>query len=168
VPDEPWSVLHIQLEVESAAAFDRITLDHIDRTLRRQDNGAWGNMWRRTRFISGIDLVQSQRFRRRAMELMDRFFSGVDVVIGPNFAGPMLLVTNFTGHPCLALRAGFRDMPTRPTPLDPPNNDPNAPKFRVPHAVSLWAPLFEETALITVGRALERELGVAGEHPTLT
>ncbi|GIL39015.1 amidase [Roseiterribacter gracilis] len=168
LPDQPWDLLRMQLEVEAAAAFERITLDHIDRTLRQQGDNAWGNTWRRARFASAVDYVQSQRFRRRAMELMDGVFSDVDAMIGPNFAGSMLVVTNFTGHPCLAMRAGFRDLATRPTPLDPPNNDPAAPKFRVPHAISLWAPLFEETALITVGRALEQALGVAQERPNLS
>jgi Asp-tRNA(Asn)/Glu-tRNA(Gln) amidotransferase A subunit family amidase len=79
----------------------------------------------------------------------------------------MLLITNFTGHPSLTVRAGFRELASRPTALDPPNNDPAAPKFRVPHAISLWAPLFEEGTLIAVGRALERELGVAAERPKL-
>ncbi|MDB5365047.1 MAG: Amidase [Rhodospirillales bacterium] len=167
IPDQPWNVLLTQLEVEAATAFEKITLDHKDRTMRAQGNGNWPNNWRRARFISGVDYVQSQRFRRRAMEMMDGVFQNVDAMIGPNYAGSMLLITNFTGHPCLALRAGFRELASRPTALDPPNNDPAAAKFRVPHAISLWAPLFEEGTLITVGRALERELGVASERPKL-
>ncbi len=34
--------------------------------------------------------------------------------------------------------------------------------------LSLWSNLFEEGKLIQVGRALEAELGVASERPTLT
>ncbi len=99
LPDQPWNVLQLQLEVESASAFERVTLDHVDRSLRRQDNNAWANNWRRARFISAVDYVQSQRFRRRTMEIMDGVFSDVDAMIGPNFAGSMLLITNFTVIP---------------------------------------------------------------------
>ena len=47
------------------------------------------------------------------MQDMAQAFERVDAMIGPCLAGPMLIITNFTGHPSLALRCGFRRSPTR-------------------------------------------------------
>jgi Asp-tRNA(Asn)/Glu-tRNA(Gln) amidotransferase A subunit family amidase len=78
----------------------------------------------------------------------------------------MLTLTNFTGHPSLALRAGFEEITPRPL-FNHPENDSDETLHRVPRSVSLWSSLFEEGKLITVGRALEAELGVATERPAL-
>jgi hypothetical protein len=37
----------------------------------------------------------------------------------------------------------------------------------VPHAISILAPLFDEAAALSLGRALERSLGVAEARPSL-
>ena len=95
------------------------------------------------------------------------FFSQVDVVFGPSFGTPMLTLTNFTGHPSLALRAGFEEITPRPL-FDHPENDTDETLHRIPRSVSLWSNLFEEGKLITVGRALEAQLGVSGERPQLS
>ncbi|MFM2045695.1 MAG: hypothetical protein RLY86_4271 [Pseudomonadota bacterium] len=166
LPDLPVDPLLTTLVVEAAAAFEALTLSGGDDSLRWQGDNAWPNTWRAARFIPAIDLIQTDRLRRRWMQAMDRVFQDVDVIAGPNFAGGMLLVTNMTGHPQLALRAGFADLPTRPTALDTPGPaDPAAPRTRVPRAFSLWAPLFEERRLVALGRLLEAELGVWAERP---
>jgi len=159
----PLNALTIQLESEAAAAFERLTLDEIDDQLQWQDDAAWPNTFRRARFASAVDLVNAGRVRRRAMEMMHDRFAGVDAVLGPNFAGGMLLLTNFTGQPQLAFRSGFADTPARTLFGQPV--DPDGPLYRTPMATSLWAPLFEEGRLIALGHALERELGVAQERP---
>ena len=90
-------------------------------------------------------------------------FSNVDAVIGPNFAGAMLVITNFTGHPCLAFRSGFINQRTRTIFGSTANEDEN--EYRVPYASTLWGPLFEEGNLVALGRAIEERLGVADERP---
>jgi Asp-tRNA(Asn)/Glu-tRNA(Gln) amidotransferase A subunit family amidase len=40
-----------------------------------------------------------------------------------------------------------------------------SPPRRVPHGVTLIGRLFDEGTLAQAGMALEREFGVAGEHP---
>ena len=85
----------------------------------------------------------------------------------------MLVATNFTGHPCLHLRAGFVDLPTRSDPwlsetgfvTGRPENDDRT--FKVPRGVSLWSGLLEEGRLLNLGLALEAALGVAGRRPGL-
>ena len=96
---------------------------------------------------------------------MHEAFEGIDLVIGPNFSSGMLTPTNFTGHPCLVMRAGFQD--TRPRSIFGQPQDETASTARTPIAISMWAPLFQENTLLSFGAALEDALGVAGERPSL-
>lgn len=169
VPEVPSGPLVLALLVEAAAAFEELTLTDQDDTLVWQDDAAWPNGFRMTRFVSAIDYVQIDRMRRALMAQMHTFFEGVDVVVGGNFAGGLLTGTNFTGQPQLALRAGFAQTATRDLFDAPQDKEPDgAPALvRTPQAVSLWAGLFEERRLIQAGRALEARLGVADERPPL-
>ena len=167
LPDLPVDEITPALGVESAAAFEELTLSGRDDLLRRQIDNAWPNSFRESRFFSAVDLVQADRLRRRVMQEAHQFFSQVDVVFGPSFGTPMLTLTNFTGHPSLALRAGFEEITPRSL-FNHPENDTDETLHRIPRSVSLWSNLFEEGKLITIGRALEAELGVAGERPPLS
>jgi len=162
----PWpqtnfeSLIEIVL-VEAAAAFADLTLSNKDDDLVWQDDDAWPNTWRAARFVSAVDYVQIDRLRRRLMQEMAAAFEGFDALIGPHFAGGALLATNATGHPQLALRAGFSQRAA--------NNGDEASEgretFRAPRGISLWADLFEERKIIALGAALERALAVAGARP---
>ena len=81
------------------------------------------------------------------------------------FAGGMLVITNYTGHPQLAFRSGFSDQASR-TIFGGAQEEGERPTFRVPQTTSLWAPLFEEGRIIALGREIERRLGVADERPS--
>ena len=163
VDDKPWGALLIQLEAEAAAAFEHLTLEDLDDRLRWQEDRAWPNTWRRARFASAVDLVNADRLRREAMEMMAQRFDGLDAVIGPNFAGSMLVITNYTGHPQLAFRSGFVDQPTRT--IFGEAADESGETYSVPYASSLWGPLFDEGVVIALGAALEERLGVADVRP---
>lgn len=97
---------------------------------------------------------------------------GIVTLVGPFETGPMLVASNFTGHPCLHLRAGFNRFPTRdrrtltdgPVPTDAA---PDAPVFEVPQGISLWGRLFDEGRLLSLGIALERVLGVVDLRPDI-
>ena len=101
------------LYAEAAAAFEELTLSDVDDTLTWQDDGAWPNTFRKARFLSAVDHVQLDRLRYQVMLALDELFAKVDAVIGPFMTGPMLVASNFTGHPCLHLRAGFVELATR-------------------------------------------------------
>ena len=45
--------------------------------------------------------------RRKVANEMARLFSEVDLLLVPSLRDEMLVITNFTGHPSLTLRAGF-------------------------------------------------------------
>ncbi|RMF69563.1 MAG: amidase, partial [Alphaproteobacteria bacterium] len=160
LPDWPYSALFSVVEVEAAAAFQELTLSGRDDLMVWQDDEAWPNTWRRAHFFPAVDFVNAQRFRRRIMKMMweklDR--AGIDALISPNYAGNLLVITNFTGHPCLTLPAGFIETPTRTGFGNA--QDEHAPRFTVPRNVTLWGPLFREDRLLAIGMRLEQALGL--------
>jgi Asp-tRNA(Asn)/Glu-tRNA(Gln) amidotransferase A subunit family amidase len=164
-PELPFAALNQLVTIEAAAAFSQLTLSNADDTLKWQDDAAWPNSWRRARLFPAVEKVQLERLRRQTMQAFDDLFGKVDALIGPNYAGGALVATNATGHPSLAVKAGFIEAPTRGLRDEPV--DPTGPKYRVPRTVSLWSRLFREDVLITLGRALEDNLGVADQHPPL-
>ena len=167
LPDLPYDALRHLLFAEAAAAFEELTLDGTDDTLARQDPGAWPNSFRKARFLSAVDHIQLDRLRRRVMQEMDALFRRVDVLLAPAMTGPMTVIGNMTGHPCLTLRAGFTELRTRQMPafLHAEIKEADGPAHTVPHAVTIVAPLFQEAAALTLGRALEAAWAVAGRRP---
>jgi Asp-tRNA(Asn)/Glu-tRNA(Gln) amidotransferase A subunit family amidase len=173
LPPLPYEALMNMVYAEAAAAFEDLTLSDLDDTLKWQDDGAWPNTFRKARFLSAVDHVQLDRLRYQVMLALDELFGTVDAVIGPFMTGPMLIASNFTGHPCLHLRAGFLELATRGAAslgsgkLTTGEPEAAGRTFKVPHGVSLWGRLFEEGPILNLGMALERELGVAPVRPEL-
>ena len=165
LPALPYELLTPLVFLEAAAAFSELTLSHRDEELRWQADRAWPNTWRRAHLFPAVEMVQLERLRRRVMEQLDPFFAGLDALIGPVSAPGMLVATNATGHPCLALKAGFIERPTRG--IDDLPVNPHGRKHRVPRAICLWSPLFREDILTSLGRALESTLGVTDQNPAI-
>lgn len=172
LPDLPYGALINILYAEAAAACEELTLSDLDDTLTWQDDGAWPNTFRKARFLSAVDHVQLDRLRYRVMKALHEVFTGqVDLMIGPFMTGPMLVATNFTGHPCLHLRAGFEDLRTRGKAslgagkLVTGEIEEEGRTFTVPQGISLWGGLFNEGPMLNFGMALERLLGVAERRP---
>jgi Asp-tRNA(Asn)/Glu-tRNA(Gln) amidotransferase A subunit family amidase len=168
IPDWPYDSLDVILFAEGAAAFEELTLSHQVDQLKAQVPDAWPNIFRQSRFLSAVDYVQADRFRRKVAEEMARVFSQVDVLLVPSLRDEMLTLTNFTGHPSLTLRAGFVEVSVARSDWAPDPNKP-LPKFspprRVPHGVTLIGRLFDEGTLGSVGIALERAFDVMKERP---
>ena len=80
--------------------------------------------------------------------MMAERFEGVEAIIGPSFAGSLLLITNHTGHPSLTLRAGLREDGT-------------------PRGITMIGRRFDEGTLLCLGMAVERELDVWHARPAL-
>jgi Asp-tRNA(Asn)/Glu-tRNA(Gln) amidotransferase A subunit family amidase len=165
LPDIRYNLLTPLVFLEAAAAFSELTLTHRDEELKWQADQAWPNTWRRAHLFPAVEMVQIERLRRQAMVALDGFFDGIDAMIGPAFGGDSLVATNATGIPCLVMKAGFLELPTRR--IDDKPENANGPRHRVPRAICLWSALFREDVLITLGRALEGALGVADENPPL-
>jgi len=168
IPDWPYDSLDVILFAESAAAFEEITLNGAVGQLKVQTPDAWPNTFRQSRFLSAVDFVQADRFRRKVAMEMARVFSEVDLLLVPSLRDEMLTITNFTGHPSLTLRAGFVEVSEARSDWAPDPSRP-LPKFspprRVPHGVTLIGRLFNEGTVGRAGMALERAFGVAEEHP---
>jgi Asp-tRNA(Asn)/Glu-tRNA(Gln) amidotransferase A subunit family amidase len=168
IPDWPYDSLNAIIFAESAAAFEELTLSHQVDQLRVQTPDAWPNTFRQSRFISAVDFVQADRFRRAVAQQMQQVLSQVDLLLVPSLRDEMLTIGNFTGLPSLTMRAGFVEIsgarsdwapdPAQPLPhFDPPR--------RVPHGVTLIGRLFDEGTIARVGLALERALNVSDERP---
>ncbi len=168
IPDWPYDSLNLILFAEAAAAFEELTLSGGLNQLKMQVPDAWPNIFRQSRFLSAVDLVQADRLRRKVAMEMARVFSQVDLLLVPSLRDEILVITNATGHPSLTLRAGFVEVSEARSDWAPDPANP-LPKFnpprRVPHGVTLIGRLFGEGTIGRVGLALEREFGVAAERP---
>ena len=65
IPDWPYDSLQLILFAEAAAAFEELTLTHGVDQLKMQVPDAWPNTFRQARFLSAVDFVQTDRFRRK-------------------------------------------------------------------------------------------------------
>ena len=168
IPDWPYDSLQLILFAEGAAAFEELTLSGRLKELKMQVPDAWPNSFRQSRFLSAVDFVQADRFRRSVAQEMARIFSQVDLLLVPSLRDEMLTITNFTGHPSLTLRAGFIEVSQARSDWAPDPAHP-LPKFspprRVPHGVTLIGRLFDEGTIGRAGIALEQAFNVASERP---
>jgi Asp-tRNA(Asn)/Glu-tRNA(Gln) amidotransferase A subunit family amidase len=168
IPDWPYDSLNLILFAESAAAFEDLTLSGGVNELKAQVPDAWPNIFRQSRFLSAVDFVQADRFRRKVAEEMARVFSRVDLLLVPSLRDEMLVITNFTGHPSLTLRAGFVEVSEARSDWAPDPQHPLpklSPPQRVPHGVTLIGRLFDEGTLGSAGLALEKIFGVREQRP---
>jgi len=168
LPEWPYDSLDLILFAEAAAAFEHLTLSGGVRELKMQVADAWPNSFRQSWFLSAVDFVSTDRFRRMVAEQMGRIFSQVDLLLVPSLRDEMLTITNFTGQPSLTLRAGFVEVSEARSDWAPDPAHP-LPKFspprRVPYGVTLIGRLFDEGTMCEAGLALEHAFGVASERP---
>jgi len=138
------STLSFILSVEAAAAFDDLTRskDIADPSLN-----TWPNTFRTHRYVPAVEYIRAQRARTLLMHEMDTLMSQYDVFITPTQSSSLGL-TNLTGHPALALRAGFYE---------------NAPV-----ELMITGRLYDEATVLRVGLAYERATDWHARMPTLT
>ena len=91
------------LSVEAAAAFDDLTRskDIADPSLN-----TWPNTFRTHRYVPAVEYIRAQRARTLVMREMDQLMSQYDAFLSSTTSRTLGL-TNLTGHPAVALRAGF-------------------------------------------------------------
>jgi len=168
LPDWSYDALNVILFAEGAAAFEELTIDHRVDQLKAQVPDAWPNVFRSARFLSAVDFVQADRMRRKVAVEMARIFGEVDLLLVPSLRDEMLVISNNTGHPSLTLRTGSVSVSEARSDWAPDPAHPLttfSPPRRVPYGVTLIGRLFDEGTIARVGVALERHVGVAGEHP---
>jgi Asp-tRNA(Asn)/Glu-tRNA(Gln) amidotransferase A subunit family amidase len=169
LPDWPYDSLQLILFAEAAAAFEDLTLSGGLPQLKAQVPDAWPNLFRQARFLSAVDFVQADRFRRSVAQEMARIFSQVDLLLVPSLRDEMLTITNFTGHPSLTFRTGFVEVAEARSDWAPDPAHP-LPKFspprRVPHGVTLIGRLFDEGTIGRAAIAMERASNVFAARPS--
>ena len=168
LPDWPYDSLNVILFAESAAAFEELTLDDKLAELRAQVPDAWPNTFRQSRFLSAVDFVQTDRFRRKVAQHMAHIFTQVDLLLVPSLRDEGLVIGNFTGYPSITLRAGFVEVSEARSDWapDPQHRLPRfSPPRRVPHGVTLIGRLFDEGTLAQAGMALEKAFAVSAQRP---
>ena len=168
LPNWPYDSLNLILFAEGAAAFEELTLSHRVDQLKMQVLDAWPNLFRQARFLSAVDFVQTDRFRRKVCEEMARIFSQVDVLLVPSLRDEMLAISNNTGHPSITLRTGFVQVSQARSDWAPDPQNP-LPKFstprRVPHGVTFIGRLFDEGTTAQAALSLEHHFNVASQRP---
>jgi Asp-tRNA(Asn)/Glu-tRNA(Gln) amidotransferase A subunit family amidase len=146
LPSLPARPLLLTLNAEAAAAFDELTRSDRDSLLRRQDASAWPNAFRSSRFIPAVEYIQANRVRRLLQEEMHRMLAGVDVYVAPSFGGANLVITNLTGHPCVAVPDGFLD-------------------DKSPASITFCGRMYGEAAVLEVARAYQQATPWDERHP---
>jgi Asp-tRNA(Asn)/Glu-tRNA(Gln) amidotransferase A subunit family amidase len=146
LPARPVQALRIILDAEAAASFDELTRSGKVAMLRGQGPGAWPNSFRSARFIPAVEYLEANRVRRLLQMDMSELLRGVDAYVSPAFAGSNLLVTNLTGHPCVAVPDGFMPDST-------------------PTSITFCAPMYGEAAALEVARAYQEATPWDKRHP---
>jgi Asp-tRNA(Asn)/Glu-tRNA(Gln) amidotransferase A subunit family amidase len=95
------------LNAEAATAFDDLTREGGVNQLKDQGAGAWPNSFRSSRLIPAVEYIRAQRARTLLIREFERFLDDWDVLVSPPYAGPILTITNLTGHPQVVVPCGF-------------------------------------------------------------
>ncbi len=97
------SMINFILTTEGAAAFDDLTRS---KDINDPSLGTWPNAFRTHRFVPAVEYIRAQRARTLLIREMDVLMSRYDAFITPTQSASLGL-TNLTGHPAVALKAGF-------------------------------------------------------------
>jgi Asp-tRNA(Asn)/Glu-tRNA(Gln) amidotransferase A subunit family amidase len=137
------STIGFVLTTEGAAAFDDLirSKDANDPSLN-----TWPNQFRTHRFVPAVEYIRAQRARTLLIREMEKFMSQYDVFLSPT-GSASLGVTNLTGHPAIALKAGFID--NRPVEL------------------MITGRLYDEATVLRVALAYERGTDWHNQNPKL-
>ncbi|MFW6200705.1 MAG: amidase [Gemmatimonadota bacterium] len=142
----PTEALRVILFAEAGAAFDQLTRSERIDELGRQDEGAWPNVFRAARFIPAVEYIQANRIRTRILRELETSLEGVDALVTPSYADPVLLMTNLAGHPAVLVPNGFEDDGT-------------------PVGITFVGRLWGEADILALARAYQDETGFHRSRP---
>jgi len=135
------------LSAEAAAAFDELTVSGRDELLVRQGRGYWPVSFRTARFTPAVEYIQANRLRTQLIADMDKVFDQVDVYLNPSWGSPSLGITNYTGHPCVALPNGFIE--------------------GTPTSITFTGKLFGEAEILRLAKVFQDATDFEDRHPGL-
>ena len=131
------------LSTEGAAAFDDLTRSP---QIKDETLNSWPNSFRTHRFVPAVEYIRAQRARTLLMQQMDAVMSKFDAFISATNSSSLSL-TNLTGHPAVALKAGF--------------------VANLPIEIMVTGRLYDEATMLRVALAYERATKWHTMHPTL-
>ncbi|CAN5781597.1 amidase [soil metagenome] len=133
------------LGVEAAAAFDELTRSDRDELMVPEpERSSWPNTFRTARFVPAVEYLNANRVRTLVMQATHEAMRDVDVFITP--CSSILLLTNLTGHPQVAMPSGFTDEGT-------------------PVSISFVGQLFGEADVLRVAQAWQDATGFHLKYP---
>jgi Asp-tRNA(Asn)/Glu-tRNA(Gln) amidotransferase A subunit family amidase len=136
--------INFVLGTEAAAAFDDLTRSP---GITDDSLGTWPNTFRTHRFVPAVEYIRAQRVRTLLIREMDKLMSEYHVILSPT-ASASLGITNLTGHPAVAVRAGF--------------------VANAPVELMLTGRLYDEATTLRVALAYERATKWNAVRPSLT
>ncbi|MEO8359093.1 MAG: amidase [Vicinamibacteria bacterium] len=151
LPDFPSDGLYAIHNAEAGAMFDDITRNAEIDTLEGQGPSDRSTQLRASRFISAVDYLRAQRVRTLMLDATDAMFDKVDVFLAPP-SSDSLNITNLTGHPAIALPAGFIKSDTG---------------IEMPQSIMLTGRIDDEATLLDAALAFERETPWHARRPPL-
>jgi Asp-tRNA(Asn)/Glu-tRNA(Gln) amidotransferase A subunit family amidase len=137
-------MLSFILGTEAAAAFDDLTRS---KDINDPSLNTWPRTFRTSRFVPAVEYIRAQRARTLLIQETETLMSQYDVFLSSTNSQSLGL-TNLTGHPAIAVKAGFfKDQP-----------------------IMLMATgrLYDEATLLRVALAFERATKWHEMHPVLT
>ena len=144
----PFRTFDIILRAEAGAFFDELVLSgEVDRMVQ-QNKRSRANSLRQSRFIPAVEYLQANRHRRNLIEEMHSLIKDFDVIIAPQRGGNQTLITNLTGHPAMAVPAGF-DEKDRPT------------------SIILIGNLYDEASILEVANLFQQQTPFDNARPPL-
>lgn len=132
------------LSTEAAAAFDDLTRS---KDIQDPSLNTWPNTFRTHRFVPAVEYIRAQRVRTLLVRRMEDVMSTFHAFLTPTGSASLGL-TNLTGHPAVALKAGFY------------NN--------MPVEIMVTGRLYDEATVLRVALAYERATKWHTMHPTLS
>jgi Asp-tRNA(Asn)/Glu-tRNA(Gln) amidotransferase A subunit family amidase len=140
-PARLTNMLGFVLSTEAAAAFDDLTRTE---GINDPSLNTWPNTFRTHRFVPAVEYIRAQRARTLLMRQMDEVMSKFDAFITPTNSSSLSL-TNLTGHPAVALKAGF--------------------VAGLPIELMVTGRLYDEATMLRVALAYERATAWHTMHP---
>lgn len=136
------------MDAEEAAAFDDLTRSGAIDQLTAQARGSrLPNLLRAWQLIPAVEYIRAQRVRTLLMRQMDVLLSKYDVFVEPGFQFDSLTIANLTGHPAVAVNAGFLK--------------------GLPEGIAITGRLYDEGTLLRIALAYERATRWRTTHPEL-
>jgi len=164
-PQMPYQAMRSILVAEAAAAFDDLTRSGRDKLLTEQTRNDWPNTFRTARFIPAVEYIQANRARTLAMDVVNKVFENVDVIVAPTFSS-QLLITNLTGHPALILPNGLRG-DDAPKARVRENGEVDAGGPGTPLSLTFLGQLYGEAKMLALAKAYQDATGFHMQHPKL-